>query len=272
MYYLEEFGQRVKEIRRNLNFTQEEVYEKVHIHPKTIRNIEKGLSLPSICTLEILSNLYQVDLLKLLLDYRKVQFVQLDFYLTRITTALVHKDLSSLERIQQELTKKERAIEDLEIEKRVHLMVLLTSFHVNLLKEKRSSSELEKDILNIEKIIEKDLFENNLLYFLFTFLLVKYNFYAKNFKEAKKLLDHSYSALLDLDAPILPLYHCALSYNLLGEEEIATNILDLLIQKIINRKEMQEFLNLLRLREELEEKLYDKSFIQDKILTYLENL
>lgn len=72
--------------------------------------------------------MYQVDLLKLLLDYRKVQFVRLDFYLTKITTALVHKDLSYLERIQKELTKKERTVEDVEIEKRVHLMVLLTSF------------------------------------------------------------------------------------------------------------------------------------------------
>lgn len=100
---------------------------------------------------------------------------------------------------------------------------------------------------------------------------MNYNFYAKNLKEAKKLLDHSYSALLDLDA-FFPLYHCALSYKLLGEEEMAATILDLLIQKIIHRKEMREFLNLLRLREELEENLYDKSFIKEKIITYLENL
>lgn len=69
-YNLELFGQKLKEIRQALNYSQKDITEKTGIEERTIRRIEYGQVLPKLDTLEILSPVYKVDLISYLLECR----------------------------------------------------------------------------------------------------------------------------------------------------------------------------------------------------------
>ncbi len=76
------FGKCVKEIRINAKFTQNYVSELSGINIDTIRRIENGLVIPKYETLELLSNIYKLDLIKLLIRSRnenKLNKLYLDF-------------------------------------------------------------------------------------------------------------------------------------------------------------------------------------------------
>lgn len=70
IYNLEKFGEKLKDIRKNLNLSQNKVTEETGVTERTIRNIENGKVLPSLDTLEILSAYYKTDLIHMLLQYR----------------------------------------------------------------------------------------------------------------------------------------------------------------------------------------------------------
>lgn len=61
-----QFGNYVKNIRNNLKLTQSEVSKKIGLSPETLRRIEKGLHNVSIATIELLSDFYKVDLIKIM--------------------------------------------------------------------------------------------------------------------------------------------------------------------------------------------------------------
>src|SRR5690554_5656475 len=69
-YNLDLFGEKMKEIRINLNLTQKRISELTGIDSVTIRRIENGKVIPKLDTLELLSPIYKRDLINLLLKYR----------------------------------------------------------------------------------------------------------------------------------------------------------------------------------------------------------
>lgn len=67
-----EFGEQVKQVRKNAKFTQKYVSDTTGINIDTIRRIENGLVIPKYETLELLSNTYKIDLLKLVSNLRQI--------------------------------------------------------------------------------------------------------------------------------------------------------------------------------------------------------
>jgi len=65
------FGHRIAAIRKSWGYTQKEVYGLSNVSIETQRRIEHGLKEPKISTLDRLSFVYKVDLMKLLLNERQ---------------------------------------------------------------------------------------------------------------------------------------------------------------------------------------------------------
>lgn len=64
------FSKRLSEHRKSLGYTREYVSKYTGINSDTIRKIEKGIVIPRFETLELLSNLYKINLLQLLDQYK----------------------------------------------------------------------------------------------------------------------------------------------------------------------------------------------------------
>ncbi|AIS52000.1 transcriptional regulator, XRE family [Thermoanaerobacter kivui] len=69
-YDLEGFGKELKNIRKSLRLTQNEVAEQAFINIDTLRKIENGKVMPKQETLDLLSHFYKKDLNEVLLKYR----------------------------------------------------------------------------------------------------------------------------------------------------------------------------------------------------------
>ena len=66
-YQTEEFGHRLRDIRKGLNLTQQDVSDMSGVNLDTLRKLENGYVVPRYDTLEILSITYKIDLLEVLL-------------------------------------------------------------------------------------------------------------------------------------------------------------------------------------------------------------
>lgn len=69
-YDMKNFGVAIRTIRESLNLTRKKVSEYLGIHTDTLRKIESGSVIPKYDSLEMLSQLYKVDLLNLLRTHR----------------------------------------------------------------------------------------------------------------------------------------------------------------------------------------------------------
>lgn len=69
-YNLVEFGEKLKDLRKNLGLSQLEIQRKAGVSADTLRRIEKGEVIPRYETMEILSSIYREDLLTLLKNAR----------------------------------------------------------------------------------------------------------------------------------------------------------------------------------------------------------
>ncbi|MBF4692875.1 helix-turn-helix domain-containing protein [Fusibacter ferrireducens] len=100
-YNLIDFGNRLKEIRKNQGISQAQVRDIVGLNEDTLRKIEHGNVLPRYDTLELMSLVYKEDLLKLLQSYRVNQTLN-DLYecTDKIITAHIPEDL---EKIKEQL-------------------------------------------------------------------------------------------------------------------------------------------------------------------------
>ncbi len=65
-----EISQRLQNRRKEIQLTQEEVAEKIHVSRQTISNWETGRTLPDIKSLVMLSDIYEISLDKLLKEDR----------------------------------------------------------------------------------------------------------------------------------------------------------------------------------------------------------
>lgn len=70
-----QFGECIKEVRKNAKYTQKYVSEHSGINIDTIRRIENGFVIPKYETLEILSSIYKFDLTKLMLKLRNLNSI-----------------------------------------------------------------------------------------------------------------------------------------------------------------------------------------------------
>ena len=69
-YNLKDFGQTLKEIRVWCGLTQSEVSRQAGVHEDAIRKIEHGTVIPKHETLQYLSDIYKIDLIELLVEYK----------------------------------------------------------------------------------------------------------------------------------------------------------------------------------------------------------
>ena len=86
-------GKRIKEIRKNCDYTQEELAEKVNIDITTLSGIESGRHFPSLVTLEKIANALNVSIITLF-DYK--HFVPIDdmrIFIGRNTDLLSDEDV-----------------------------------------------------------------------------------------------------------------------------------------------------------------------------------
>lgn len=65
-YDFKQFGDLVKQVRTNLDYSQKEISNLTGIHVDTLRRIENGMVIPKYETLELLSIVYKTDLVDLL--------------------------------------------------------------------------------------------------------------------------------------------------------------------------------------------------------------
>lgn len=69
-YKLVDFGRRAKEIRISMSLTQSDVRELVGLNEDTLRRTEKGITMPNIETLDLLSVAYQCDMNSIFSKYK----------------------------------------------------------------------------------------------------------------------------------------------------------------------------------------------------------
>ena len=93
-YNLEPFGVELKRLRELNSLTQIDVQVLCGINPDTLRRIENGYVIPRYETLEILSDLYKVDLLDLLRNYRSNE--KLYDYYDRLDSLICNYDIEIL--------------------------------------------------------------------------------------------------------------------------------------------------------------------------------
>lgn len=65
-------SQKLQNRRKEMNLTQEEVAEKIHVSRQTISNWETGRTLPDITSLVLISDIYNISLDKLIKEDEKV--------------------------------------------------------------------------------------------------------------------------------------------------------------------------------------------------------
>ena len=106
-YNLEPFGLELKRLRELNSLTQTDVQALCGINPDTLRRIENGYTIPKYETLEILSELYKVDLLDLLRSYRSNE--KLYNYYDRLDSLICNYDIKILKDLSADF---EEFIED----------------------------------------------------------------------------------------------------------------------------------------------------------------
>lgn len=94
------FGEKLKELRRSLGFSQAEVSRKTSINIDTIRKIENGFCIPRNDTLVQLSLFYKVDLLKLLSNYQRYGLL-FDFY-KKIDHLMIYGKFNQIPKLHNE--------------------------------------------------------------------------------------------------------------------------------------------------------------------------
>jgi len=101
---LKEFGEKIKNLRSSLGFTQQLVSHKTGINIDTLRRIENGYSLPRHDTLVFLSLFYKTDLNRLLLLYQNHNILW--DYIKELDKILINKNVDSLNILYDTFMKK----------------------------------------------------------------------------------------------------------------------------------------------------------------------
>jgi len=100
-YLTAEFGNRIRNIRRGLNLTQQDVADMSGINLDTLRKIENGYVVPRYDTLEILSITYKTDILDVFKNYRFTSHLYEIYNL--LDTYIVEYHVDKLETIKNKI-------------------------------------------------------------------------------------------------------------------------------------------------------------------------
>lgn len=90
------YGKEVRNIRKSMKLTQEDVYNHTGISIETLRRLEKGVQEPKISTLEKLSHYYKFDLVSLLKHCRSKRSFLSEEIIHSINHDLINCDYESL--------------------------------------------------------------------------------------------------------------------------------------------------------------------------------
>lgn len=93
-YDLKAFSIRLREIRKSLGYTQENVVTGTGLSAETLRKLENGISIPRYDTIEILSMFYKTDLHLLLNNYKSSR--ELLKYYDLVDYHVIHFDKDSI--------------------------------------------------------------------------------------------------------------------------------------------------------------------------------
>lgn len=88
-----QLGSRIKELRKERNFTQEKFAELINIEPQSLSNIERGKFAPSIETLQKIANVLEVQPYEL---YLFEQIEPLEQIRKTLVSAIEHNDIVAL--------------------------------------------------------------------------------------------------------------------------------------------------------------------------------
>lgn len=107
IYNIKIFSDKLRDLRLENNLTQEEVAALALISKKTLSRIENGTVIPKIETLEVLSDVYNTDLIKLYLESRYINF-------ELFSSILANIDILIEKRLFDELISEKNNLERLE--------------------------------------------------------------------------------------------------------------------------------------------------------------
>lgn len=169
MYYnLEKFGNKLKELRGAQKLSQKELAESALVDAVTIRRIEKGLTLPKVETLDVLSGILKYDLNMLLLECRLDDYIVFHEIQNRIEFKMDNRNYQSL---------------DDEIESLKHLLHDTTNpYYTNLIQQLISFVDA---VIFLEDVtLQKNVDERALQKFIDTIRLTTPKFELENYQEA----------------------------------------------------------------------------------------
>lgn len=99
MYYnLEKFGNKLKQLRVAQKLSQRELAESALLDAVTIRRIEKGLTLPKVETLDVLSGILKYDLNMLLLECRLDDYIVFHKIQTQVEFEMDNRNYQALDK------------------------------------------------------------------------------------------------------------------------------------------------------------------------------
>ena len=127
MYYnLFLFGEKLKSIREKLSLTQKQVVDLALIDERTLRRMEQGKVIPKLETLEVLSVIYNTDLVSVIIESRIRDYSKLVQTQRNIDLKLLNEDMSNFE---NELLIIDELLENIENE---YYKILITQFKLFL--------------------------------------------------------------------------------------------------------------------------------------------
>lgn len=100
-----DFGRKLENIREELSLSKLDVYKLTGISTETIRRVEYGKVIPKFETLDLLSEVYKKDVVKLFIDYRLRDYSYFNELLNRIELKFDNDDITSLYEESKELKK-----------------------------------------------------------------------------------------------------------------------------------------------------------------------
>lgn len=169
MYYnLEKFGNKLKELRGAQKLSQKELAKSALVDAVTIRRIEKGLTLPKVETLDVLSGILKYDLNMLLLECRLDDYIVFHEIQNRIEFKM---DNLSHESLYEEIENLKQLLHDTE-----------NPYYTNLIQQ----LILFVDAITFmeERTLQKNVDEQALQKFIDTIRLTTPKFELENYREA----------------------------------------------------------------------------------------
>lgn len=152
-YNLEAFGDKLKELRRDLGYSQKDLEKHTGLSSDTLRRIEKGEVIPRYETLELLSSIYKEDLLELLKESRSHKMIT-EYYdaLDDIITTYNDEKMQALEKEIRESFKENREVTFINPNEVIQLLLLIrgtTLYHSRFESDKTDAKNILLDALRL---------------------------------------------------------------------------------------------------------------------------